>query len=190
MRDVPAGDVVVVIGVQGAELTEEEAFVGESREEGKALDDLGAVGRGASRDDKHAPVYPIGRADLEVMALQVDGPEHVPEGAEVEASFGATDALVGADDPNAGILERGEDRGKEFRGRPKYMIIQKNCNCGIGGLHAVGYLEALVSMFGGLDADGGVGISRLDRSYDALGQGCQFVSYSDDDDGTWPIVQT
>ena len=187
VRDVPAGYIVVVIGVEGAELVEKEALVGESGEEGKALDDFGAVGGGSSGDDKDPPIYRIRRADLKIMALQIDGPEHVPEGAEIEAGVRATNALVGADDADSGVLERGEDRREKSCGRPENVVIQKDGDGRLDVLHTVGYLEALVSMFGGPDTDGGVGILRLNRCYDALGQGCQLLSYSDDDDGTWPI---
>ena len=71
MCDHPAGDEVVVVGVEGADAVEEDAFGGECVEEGLGFEDARAVGGGAAGYDEDTAVDAVGCGDFKVVAFEV-----------------------------------------------------------------------------------------------------------------------
>ena len=79
MVDHPARDEVVVVGVQRSHAAEEGVLVEEAVDEGPGLQDPGAVGGSAARDHKDSAVNVVRGRNFEVVPLQVEAPQDVPE---------------------------------------------------------------------------------------------------------------
>ena len=65
----PARDEVVIISIQRSHQAEEGVFVGEPGEERLVLEDLGAVGRGATGYAEDASINGVGGRYFEVVTL-------------------------------------------------------------------------------------------------------------------------
>lgn len=118
----PPRDEVVVVRVQRAEQAEEEALVGVAAAEVRVVEDLGADGGRAARDDEDAAVEVGLRADLEVVALEVEAGDEVGEGAPQAARGVAQDFLVGAREADLGIVE-GREEGLEELRSPEGRVV-------------------------------------------------------------------
>ena len=86
MREHPAGDELVVIGIEGPVSAAEEVkeFVREGVREGLVLEDGGAVGGRAARDCGDAAVHGVGGRLVEVAALEPEAAEEVEEACAEE----------------------------------------------------------------------------------------------------------
>lgn len=71
MSDVPAGDEVVIVRVQGTKQPEEESLVRELGDELGILENLRPMRRRAAGNDKHAIVNRVSSTDLKVVSFQV-----------------------------------------------------------------------------------------------------------------------
>ena len=143
--DLPAGDEVVVVGVEGAEEAEEEALAREGGEKVRVLQNARAVRGGAARDDEDAAVERVGGADLEVVPLQVQGADQVPKAGGAEEAGGvAADALVRADDADAGVLEGREDAREEVERGPEDVVVYQDGDGGADVGEGMGDLVAFV----------------------------------------------
>ena len=83
--DHPPRDEVVVVGVERAHPAEEGVLVEEAVDKGPGLEDPGAVGRSAPRDHKDSAVNVVRGGDFEVVPLQVEAPQDIPETCKGEA---------------------------------------------------------------------------------------------------------
>ena len=124
--DHPARDEVVVVGVQSTDFLPEpgaDVLVREGGDEGLVVEDLGAVSGGATGYHEHASVDGVGGRCFEVVALEIETAEEVPEAG------GAVDSLVGADAADDWILEGSEDGGEEGAG-PEDVIVTEDDEVG------------------------------------------------------------
>ena len=182
MPDIPAGDEVIIIGVEGPELIEEEALVSEALDELGVSEDLGPVGRGAPRYNKHPGIHCVCSPDFKVVTLEVQRTEHVPEGLDVEARVSAADALVCANDANARVFEGREHGGKKPCRGPKDVVIEKNSDLCAHVLQTVCDLDPLVSDSGGFDANVCAWEPLLVRPNNGL---CSFSHYTTNGDNDY-----
>ena len=147
MRDHPAGDEVVVVGVEGADDAAagggggekgggEEVFGHKGGLEGGREQDGGTVRGGPARDDEDAAVEGVAGGDFKVVPFEVEAAEQIPEGDGGEEACGvggAADSLPRAPAADGGVGEGGEEVGEEV-GRPKDVVVAQDGDFG-------GYLE-------------------------------------------------
>lgn len=162
LSDEGAGQVVIVIGVEGTEETEEEVLVQVSGQEVWVLEDLSAVETGAARDDGDAAVEGVGGRVLEVVALEVQGAQDVEEALPHASARVADDALLRAHATDAGVLEGSYGVAEEGRRGPDDVVVAENRDGCLDGLQSYGNLLALVSLqtVGHLEVDVGKSASE------------------------------
>lgn len=125
----PTCDEIVVVCVEGAysaKFAEADVFVGAFIDEGFVLENCGAVGGCASRNNEDASINGIGGCYLEVVTLEIEAAKDIPEAGQGELWDGAAHSLACADAANMWVFERREDAGEEFLG-PKYMVVAQHC---------------------------------------------------------------
>lgn len=160
----PPRDVVVVVRVQRAEPTTEEHLAAVAPAEVGVLVDLGAEGGRAARDDEDAAVEVGLRAELEVVALEVEAGDEVGEGGPEAAGGVAQDFLVGAHEADLGVVEGGEDVFEET-GSPEGGVIDADRDGVLFLVDAVARLQDLASLVRLIELDDhefGMGEARLE----------------------------
>lgn len=148
----PARAVVVIVGVQGAQQTEQEHLVVVALAEVCILVDLGANGSRATGDDEDAAVEVGLRADLEVVALEVEAGDEVGEGAPQAAGGVAQDLLVGADEADLGVVKGREERLEEA-GAPEGGVVNADGDGGRVLVEAVAGAQDLAALVGLIKLD-------------------------------------
>ena len=101
----PASDEVVIVSIEGAELTEEEHLVGETVHECRLLDNTSAKDGRSAGDNEDSPIDCVGGCQLEVVSLEVDASKEVKEGAEAQTSWLPSHLLGGTDAADLSVFE-------------------------------------------------------------------------------------
>ena len=146
VRDHPARDEFVVVGVEGpvGAAEEVEEFLSEGVDKGFVLQDRRPVRGRAARDGGDAAVYGVGCGLVEVAALEPETAEEVPEaggeedpvvrGEEGGQGGSSTHALAGSDATDPGVLERGDYAGQQVWVPEDVVIAEHNDGGGyLGG---------------------------------------------------------
>ena len=188
LADHPAGNEVVIVRVEGPKATKEEPLVLEFSLEGPVGKNLSAVGGGAPRDDEDPAVDVVCCRDFEVVPLQVQAADEVPEALEVESGRLADNTLVSAHDADVGVLERGEDCGQEIGAGPEDGGVDADHDTRFHVRHRVADLHPLVA-FTLLDDADLVPIRNIEGRTDHLAQREVLPPHRRDDDGCRPIRQ-
>lgn len=141
----------------------------ESFQEVVALQNLGAISTGAARHARCAAVHAVGGRDLEVPPLDVRRSQPVEDLRSKRAIPLASDTLAGADAPDPGILERGQDPGQELL-RPGDVVVGHYSDGRPDLWQRCADLEALVGNRGVEDADGNLRLLQgLGQFFQSLG---------------------
>lgn len=114
--------------------------------------DLGANGSRATGDDEDAAVEVGLRADLEVVALEVEAGDEVGEGAPQAAGGVAQDLLVGADEADLGVVKGREERLEEA-GAPEGGVVNADGDGGRVLVEAVAGAQDLAALVGLIKLD-------------------------------------
>lgn len=139
-----AGDIVVIVGVERSEKTEEEHLVEVAGLELLVFENASANANCATGNDKDTAVNGVSGADLKVVTVEVQATEHVPEAAPDRKTFQSADPLIGTNNTNLVVFERGK-QGLEKVGRvPEDVVVDKDCDRGVDIADDVGDLSALV----------------------------------------------
>lgn len=95
-------------------------------EERRVLQNAGAHERGASRDHEDTAIDHVGRADLEIVSLQIQTLDHVQDPSLQVVMARTNNSLVGSNDTDFGIhVESGEGELQE-RVRPHDVVVHEN----------------------------------------------------------------
>lgn len=156
MRNHPAGDKVIIVGVELV-LPPPPLLIGESVSEALILQDSRPIRNRASRHAGKATVH-MGRcAAVEVPALQVQGAEEAPDALGEGGLASAAEALAGDDAAVLLVLfERSQDPGEEGAG-PAHVVIGQEGDGGADFGDGAGHLTALVGVHDGEETDSGLG---------------------------------
>lgn len=151
--DAPAREEVVVVDAERADEAEEAVVVGVFFGKIRVHNHLGTHKRGPARDDKDTAVHGVGRADLEVVTLQVEALDHVEDAVCQRAvAVLPDDALVGADQADAVVVEGGQGKVEEPV-RPEDVVVHEGYDVRGDLGQCVGHLLPLVGLFRSNDVD-------------------------------------
>lgn len=182
----PTCNEVVIVRVQRTEETEEESFILEFRPEGRVSEDLSAICCSTSGDDEDTTVDVVGCSYFEVVALEVEAADEVPEALEVDSSWFADDTLVCTDDTDVDIFEGCENGGQKIGRRPEDGGIDTDYDLSLDVWHGVADLDALIASALLYDLDL-VTISSIDRSADLPAE-CEVVPTNGGNDDSSGII--
>lgn len=144
----PAGDEIIVVGVERTELVEEKALVDKAAYESGISDDGGTDRAGSARYHEGAPVDVAGSCELEVVAFEVESSDEVPEAANADIRVSAAHPLACTDDADVGVLEGSENAWEEIV-RPENMVIAEQDNVRVYLSQALASLKSLVGFTDG-----------------------------------------
>ena len=179
----PPRDEVVVVRVERPETAKEEPLVLESRLEGRVSEDLCSIGGGAARNDEHPAVDVACGGDFEVVALEVQAADEVPEALEVESRWLADNTFICAHHADVGVFEGGEDGREEVGAWPEDRRVDSDDDIGLDVGHRMADLHTLVALALLDDADL-VPVFDIERSTDHLAQREVLLPHRRDDDGS------
>lgn len=151
------------------------------------MQNLRPVSARAAGDDEHAAVEGVGRADLEIVSLEVQCAEHVEEGGQPERQVVSSDAFVSTHGPDGRVFKRGYRRREEMSRRPEDVVVDEHRQGSLDVRKHMGYLFAFVSLHRARDFDVSAGVSGDKGANDPTRLTVKLRANSDDVDRRWAV---
>ena len=143
MRDHPARDKVVVVGIEVV-LAKPPFLVGEAVGEDGILQDLSAIGHGPARETGQATIDVGGGGTVKVAAFEIQGGQKAPDALGPGWGGMSTETLAGADTAEALVDIKGsQDPGQDGWG-PAHIVVGEDSDGGAYVRNGPDHLMALV----------------------------------------------
>jgi hypothetical protein len=145
--DHPAGDEVVVVRVELI-LTEPPFLVGEASGELFVLQDVRAIGHGATGHARHPAIHVRGCRTVKVAPFEVQSAEEAVDSLRDGGRLGSSKPLAGHDATKLVVL-KGSQHPQERLARPGNIVIRKHNDLGRDFGDGTCHLTSLVGLFDG-----------------------------------------
>jgi hypothetical protein len=142
--DKPAGDEIVVIGIQLI-LSEPPLLVGEAIGEVDILQNARTVGTGPSRDTGHTSIHVRSSSTVEIASLEIECTQEAIYALTKGGILSSAQSLTGDDSPIDLILERRQDPLQQLD-RPVHIIVSKDNDLGTHFRNSSSHLPSLVCL--------------------------------------------